>query len=1053
MVGLCRDNELLELVDGSNVIGTESSLCNVLISGPSIADRHALIEFSVSTSQAIVSGIDPTYPIFLNGVRIRAPTRVVHGDTLAFGTKTNPFTSISASMSGSSMAASIPMFSKSMQQPLQSRVHPSFRNDTLMNQALEGYVERQLAKREAFTRKVNLSPKQKDLLDWEKLRVTQQLNDINKVIHGKKNFTDSFLGSVHEAAQDSDDESVDELPETLEKSAPLAPPAFETTPPEQTTFENASPVPPAFESAPPAIDDVEEEDDLPEMVDRATSPTEFEPPPPQQPLSPPPSPKPQRTASQQASIDQKVLYHRHRILSQSWSRWKGVLRYRHQKQMLQKQHRAAFAIQQFIHSYRLRQEINRRIQRRRARELAKKSLLRLERLIQKQKLRFAWRYWLNHHQLYPLNRVCEHIADTHARKSTLRKALNSWKNSCSIVQKRLLWLRNWYRQLYLSKTLTAFHKWQLYLLQFNIEKWEKKCSDEQAKAKALVLAMSTQTQAESNAWEQQAKETSEFLRKEAEAQQCIQDLRDELKSFKKDLVSTAIQTEGDSNHDEMEKIAAMREEQEKEIVLETLALKSRIFELEEELQSKSMSYVELGKQLQMDQLRLKEAENQLSDSDTNIQRLKDELLKQRDEEVKAKEERINIMERQIFDEKLVASQLEDSKKQLQSDLESMTQLLQNQINEIQLGKQAQNDLQTQIDKKSQENQSLKQCVNDLENRLQNALKQLESKEQNQQDIELSTSSTQTSNHGQTDQDVQTNTSAEFIAKEGHNKTLSERNEEIQRLNDLIQEGKVREDGLLKLLDESRAKESALNNSNHQLIATQEFIVNEKKQQEDQLNAKMNQLQVENTASAALIAELQSKLNQAMLNNTQQTEAIQTTNAIGEVYKRQLQEARDQINKLNETIEEQNSKQQNQSELTNQIANAAENKLNEVLAKSSPTKFISAVNKATHAKEIEKLNTHIEQLEANILTAHKVITKYEQEKFDRLHAQEQHQSKFNGTLESFLESLIAEYDLRLLRCNTELEAIHTLGEADIHAAQFRATTVSAEGFLSANILRV
>ncbi|OQR86798.1 hypothetical protein ACHHYP_09962 [Achlya hypogyna] len=517
---LRRHDVVHELAPGRNVLGS-SPQCNIVLGGPNIAERHSLLELSAKTSEARVSSFGVAAEVYCNGHRISMPTNVVHGDTLAFGGPDNAFTfditmtpSVAASMAPSSVSVSeaAPMFSRSMQQPLQpSRVHASFRNEALMDQALRNFVERKLLEHAKQSSPTHLTAQIQNAIERRKrTRLSQRLRDVKRATAASMALKKSFQSAVYEQSDNDADGSADELPETLEK--------------------------PAGDSAPPPSEaahaEDNEDDDLPEMVDRASSPREASPPP----------PPPARTASQQARIDQRLLEKRRDILLRGWRAWRDALRRRQRLQAAAKRHHAAAVVQVAVRSHQLRRAIALRAARRRQVGAWANCFHRLEALAHKLRRRKAWRQW----QLYLLSSavalVWTHVARRYARRTALRKAVGSWKQAAGAWQQRRAWLSQRLRQLHRQRVGTAFQEWRQGLLKVTAAKLEKRYADEQARNKLLVLAIAAQTEAEATAWEEQAKETSEFLRKEAEARRHIEQLRARLQ---KSLRPAATQTDDD----------------------------------------------------------------------------------------------------------------------------------------------------------------------------------------------------------------------------------------------------------------------------------------------------------------------------------------------------------------------------------------------------------------------------------------------------------------------------------------------------------------------------
>ncbi|EQC42784.1 hypothetical protein SDRG_00505 [Saprolegnia diclina VS20] len=492
MPALRRHDVVHELVPGPNILGTSSFHCNVVLDGANIGDRHALVELSPTTSEAVVSGMGVAADVFVNGQRIGSPTKVVHGDTLAFGTPHDAFTfdiTVTSSVAASTASMGAPTFSKSTQgNHFHSRVHPSFRNQTLMDAALRSLVERKL-------------------LERKRLAAARE----HEV---KLPRTPHSVAQRHPLPRNDVEDEDDELPETLEK--PAAAP-------------RAAVVSSYIANKPEDIAACDDEDDLPEMVDRATSPGEMAPP-----------PRATRTPSQQAAIDQRVLTYRRRILAIGLRAWRDALRRRKRVQEAAKRQYAAKRLQACFRRYRCRRLLTDALELRRRQRFWKPSILRLGSLWRKPRLRAALRAWAAHVHRALLDARQQSIARQHKKQLLLVRAWRSWTQHTIHSFQRRQWLLRCLRLCTLAAARRAVQTWRQHQLLQTTAQMEQKLLDEQARVKSLVHAISVQTQAEANAWAEQAKETNDLLRKDSEAQGELQALR---AALTKDVHAVGSQTE------------------------------------------------------------------------------------------------------------------------------------------------------------------------------------------------------------------------------------------------------------------------------------------------------------------------------------------------------------------------------------------------------------------------------------------------------------------------------------------------------------------------------
>ncbi|KAH9081395.1 hypothetical protein LEN26_021306 [Aphanomyces euteiches] len=485
MAVLSSDDEEYELRDGKNVIGSAQDKCDVVLQGPNVATLHATLD--VTQDGMLLTGLNTPVGTYLNGVRILQPEKIVHGDSITFGPtgkiyKLNMALTPSVTKSIASRASDIPpMISTSMQASTSiegnkrpSRVFTSYRNELSVDNSLRELVERQLNRRSKLSSSLmsslpvisSLSPSHRNLLEREKLRLSQKLRDIHNVMLGHATINDTYL-----AANPDDD---DELPELSEKP-----------------------------QAPLGGDEDEEDDDLPETVEQI-------------PLQPK-APRPQRTALQQSAIDNRIHTHRIKCWSKTWSAWVLAVQARKQRLLDQKKNTAASKIQRLYASWRLRKQICNRLQRR----LYLTKMLRDVAKLHKRYALQTWRAWTSEALI---DMFQQHVSQTWWVRTANKKAFSEWKQHWRNMKDRKEHLSRVLRFLQTSTKLRAFLLWKTWRHEIETKATLAKVAEEHNKNKQLVQTMATQSHAEATAWSEQAKEMSQHLQREATLKAEIEEL-------------------------------------------------------------------------------------------------------------------------------------------------------------------------------------------------------------------------------------------------------------------------------------------------------------------------------------------------------------------------------------------------------------------------------------------------------------------------------------------------------------------------------------------------
>lgn len=74
----------LPLTDGEHIAGRDAD-CSLIIDGTTVSRRHARL--TVASGAATIEDLDSTNGTYVNGTRISAPARLVHGDEFGLGSE------------------------------------------------------------------------------------------------------------------------------------------------------------------------------------------------------------------------------------------------------------------------------------------------------------------------------------------------------------------------------------------------------------------------------------------------------------------------------------------------------------------------------------------------------------------------------------------------------------------------------------------------------------------------------------------------------------------------------------------------------------------------------------------------------------------------------------------------------------------------------------------------------------------------------------------------------------------------------------------------------